>query len=461
MTEVLDSYMAFLRAKARRASPKGIDRLPPLNSHLFPYQADCLDFALRIGSGAQFLDTGLGKSIIELDWGRVISELNNKPVLMLAPLAVGPQHQREAAKFGIESHYIREPDQIKPGVNICNYERLHMFRPDQFSGIVLDESSIVKSYGGKTSLALMEFAEAVPYRLAATATPAPNDHMELGQHSQFLQVMASNEMLMRWFVADQSDMGRYRLKRHGVDDFWSWVASWARMASKPSDLGYSDKGFILPPMQIDLHYVSANIVDGAGEGELFRKVDTSATAIHKEKRLTAAARADRVAELVSAEPNEPWVIWCETDYEADALTERIPEACEVRGSMKDDEKESRLVAFSEGRERVLLTKPRMGGKGMNWQHCARSAFVGLSFSYEDYYQAIRRFYRFGQKRRVHIHITLAETESIIWQTIQRKARDHEIMKAAMTEAMQRATQQRECKTAYIPRQQAKLPEWLI
>lgn len=494
MQSVIEQYTAFLRSKARRASPRGIDKLPPLNKSLFPYQSDCLDFALRIGSGAQFLDTGLGKSIIELDWGRVIAELNNKPVLMLAPLAVGPQHQREAAKFGIEAHYIRDPDHIKPGVNICNYERLHMFRPDMFSGIVLDESSIVKSYGGKTSLALMAFAEAVPYRLAATATPAPNDHMELGQHSQFLQVMASNEMLARWFISDQSDMGRYRLKRHGVDDFWSWVASWARMASRPSDLGYSNSGFVLPPMRVDLHYVSANIVDGAGDGELFRKVDTSATAIHKEKRITAAARADRVAEIVYADPNEPWVVWCDSDYEADELIKRIPDGVEVSGSMSSDYKELVAEWFCgievpctcgskhmqtieernekkkiggrcaicelQNKRRILITKPSIFGFGMNFQHCARTAFVGLSFSYESYYQAIRRFYRFGQKRQVQIHVALAETESIIWQTIQRKAKDHEIMKEAMTSAMQRATQQRECKTAYIPRQNATIPGWM-
>jgi hypothetical protein len=255
-------------------------------------------------------------------------------------------------------------------------------------------------------------------------------------------------------------MGKYRLKHHGVEDFWSWVASWARMATMPSDLGYSNDGFVLPQLETSLHFVDADLTREAGEGELFRKVDSSATNIHREKRLTAGARADRIAEILALEPNEAWVIWCETDYEADAITARIPEACEVRGSMKDDEKEARLVAFSEGNERVLLTKPRMGGKGMNWQHCARTAFVGLTYSYEDYYQCVRRFHRFGQKRQVHVEIVMAETEGIIWNTIQRKQRDHETMKKAMVESMARELQRRECKTAYRPTQVAEIPRWL-
>jgi hypothetical protein len=460
VSDTLTEYLRVVRRKARRANPCGLTEVPLLNPHLFDFQSDALHFLLESGSAAAFLDTGLGKSIIELDWGRVIAEHTGLPVLMLAPLAVGPQHEREAQKFGIEARYIRDPRAIAPGVNITNYERLHLFRPEQFGGIVLDESSIVKSFGGKTSTALMKFAAPINYRLAATATPAPNDHMELGQHSQFLGVMESNEMLARWFIADQSEMGRYRLKRYGVDDFWSWVASWARMARMPSDLGYDDAGFALPELRVDLHYVDADLMAGAGDGELFRHVDTSATSIHKEKRLTAAARATRIAELVAAEPDETWCIWCDTDYEQDELKARIPEALDVRGSQPSDEKESKLVAFSTGQARIIITKPSIAGYGLNWQHCQRCAFVGISFSYESYYQAVRRFWRFGQQRPVQVHIALAETEGVIWQTIQRKARDHETMKRAMSEAMHRAIERRECRTAYRPTQRAKLPTWL-
>ena len=457
----LDRYYAVLAKKRRSAIPSGLKRIPALNSAMFGYQEDVTDFLLRIGSGAALLDTGLGKSIIELEYGRVMVEANNKSVLMLAPLAVGPQHEREAAKFGIEAKYIRDPREIKgPGIWITNYERLHLFEPDGFCALILDESSLLKSFGGKTSKALIAFGEKIRYRLAATATPAPNDHMELGQHSAFLQIMPSNEMLARWFVADQSEMGRYRLKKYGVEDFWSWVASWARMAGRPSDLGYSDDGFILPKLNQDLHYVGVDLTDGRQDGALFREVDTSATSIHKEKRRTAPERAERIAEVVAEETTEPWVIWCDTDYEADNLMSRIPEAIEVRGSMHPDKKEERLVGFSTGQIRVLVTKSSIAGFGLNWQHCARCAFAGLSFSYESYYQAIRRFWRFGQKRPVNVHIALAETEGVIWHTIQRKAREHEEMKRAMNAAMRRVVIERETKIPYRPQQVAKIPTWL-
>lgn len=458
----LADYYDFLRRKQRRAKENGLNSVPDLNQSMFPHQRDVTDFLLRVGSGAAFLDTGMGKSLIELEWANVIASQTNKPVLMLAPLAVGPQHEREAVKFGIEAKHIREPDQINgPGVWITNYERLAKFNPADFGGLVLDESSIVKSFTGKTSRSLIEFGLQVRYRLAATATPAPNDHMELGQHSAFVGAMPSNEMLARWFTADQSQMGKYRLKKYGVNDFWVWVASWARMASKPSDLGHDDGGFNLPKLNTDLHYVSVDIAEDRDNGELFRSVDTSATSIHKEKRRTAPARAERVAQLVQAEPTEPWVIWCETDYEADALAQVIPEAIEVRGSMHMDLKESRLDAFVRGDERVLITKPSIAGYGLNLQHCARCAFVGLSFSYESYYQAVRRFWRFGQKRPVDVHIAIAETEAVIWHTIQRKAKDHQKMKDAMNAAMREATQEYGVKLPYQPTQEIKLPTWLM
>ena len=456
----LDHYFSMIRRKARRAVPKGLAKVPALNEAMFSYQADVTDYLLRVGCGAGFLDTGMGKALIGLEWGRVIGEATNKPVLMLAPLAVGPQHAREAARFGIDAAYVRDASKAKTPIVITNYERMHLFDPDMFGGLVCDESSIVKSFGGKTSKNLMAFAERIPYVLALTATPAPNDHMELGQHSQLLRVMASNEMLARWFVADQAQMGRYRLKHHGVADFWSWVASWARMAARPSDLGYSDVGFERPGHQVDLHYVDADLRAGAAYDELFRHVDTSATSIHKEKRRTAGARATRIGELIANDPNELWCIWCDTDYEADELMRAIPGAVEVRGSMHPDMKEERLVDFIDGKIQYLVTKPDIAGFGLNLQHVARCAFVGVSFSYERFYQAVRRFDRFGQTRRVQVHVALAETESVIWNTIQRKARDHEIMKEAMTAAMRREVAKRETKTAYIPRQAARLPQWL-
>ncbi|MEO0035675.1 MAG: hypothetical protein RLZZ501_1698 [Pseudomonadota bacterium] len=460
-----DAYAEFLARKTTEAMPLGLDFVPDLNPAMFPYQRDVTAFLLRAGRGAAFLDTGLGKSLVALDWGRVVAEVENRPVLMLAPLAVAPQHVREARKFGLEARVARHGDEVGPGLNIANYERLHHFRPEDFAGIILDESSIIKSFTGKTTRALMEWAAGLRWRLACTATPAPNDHMELGQHSQFLGVMDSCEMLSRFFIADQRNMGRYRIKGHAVRPFWNWAASWSRCMAKPSDLGYSDDGFDLPPLNLHRHVIRADVSVGRGEDaggqmQLLRTPDTSATAIHREKRLTADARADRIAEIVAGEPAEPWIIWCDTDYEADALVARIAGAVEVRGSMPAETKEDRLVAFSTGAVRILVTKPSIAGFGLNWQHCARVAFVGLSFSYEAFYQAVRRCWRFGQVRPVEVHIAMADTEEAIWKVISRKSGDHDSMKTEMRAAMSRAHERRQVKLDYHPNVPAQLPGWL-
>lgn len=456
----MGAYEDFLRSKEIRAQLSGMTRVPELSAHLFPHQRATVEFLLKAGRGAAFLDTGMGKTAVELEYGKRIVEHENKPVLMLAPLAVGKQHMREAERFGVETSIARDQSDVTGArIYITNYERLHLFDRHAFGGLILDESSIVKSYTGKTTRALMEFGQEVRWKLPATATPAPNDHMEIGQHAQFLGVMDSSEMLARWFIADQSEMGRYRLKRHGIKPFWSWVASWARCVGKPSDLGFSDEGFQLPPLNIHQHVVETDMTAGA-EGMLFRIPDTSATSIHKEKRLTANDRAAKIAELVRAEPNEPWMIWVETDYDADAITALLPEAVEVRGTMKPEVKEERLDAFTQGSIRILVSKPSIAGFGLNWQHCARTAFVGLSFSYEMFYQAIRRFWRFGQRRPVECHIAMAETETAIWQTIQRKKADHETMKEEMFEAMRREVLVSHVKHAYNPTQAARLPAWM-
>ncbi|MDX9716301.1 MAG: DEAD/DEAH box helicase [Thauera sp.] len=456
----MGAYEDFLRSKEPRAQMTGMEKVPELSAHLFPHQRATVEFLLEAGRGAAFLDTGMGKTAVELEYGKRVVEYENRPVLMLAPLAVSKQHMREAERFGADAKIARDQSDVTGArIYITNYERLHLFDRHAFGGLILDESSIVKSYTGKTAKALMEFGAGVRWKLPATATPAPNDHMELGQHAQFLSVMDSSEMLARWFIADQSEMGRYRLKRHGIKPFWSWVASWARCVGKPSDLGFSDEGFDLPPLNIHQHIVETDLTAGA-EGLLFRIPDTSATSIHKEKRLTANDRAQKIADLVRAELGEPWMIWVETDYDADAITALLPEAVEVRGTMKPEVKEERLDGFTRGDIRVLVSKPSIAGFGLNWQHCARTAFVGLSFSYEMFYQAIRRFWRFGQQRAVECHIAMAETETAIWQTIQRKKADHELMKAEMFEAMRREVLVSHVKHAYNPTQAARLPAWI-
>jgi superfamily II DNA or RNA helicase len=455
----LEAYHEAIAKKRISFEARGFEP-GALHPSLKPHQAHCVDFAVRTGCSALFLDTGLGKTLCALDWARMVTERTNKPVLMLAPLAVAQQHQREAERFGLDAKAVREPHEIKgPRTYITNYDRLAKFDADQFAGVVLDESSILKSFTGKTTRLLIETFASMPYRLACTATPAPNDHTELGQHADFLGVMESPEMLSRWFLADQTQMGRYRLKRSAVRPFWDWVASWGRCIAKPSDIGLSDDGYILPELNMRRHVVEADRSVDTGEF-LFRIPDMSATSIHKEKRLTKDARADVIAELVAKEGGESWVIWCDTDYEADALADRIKDAIEVRGSMSAELKEERLVAFSTGQARAIITKPSIAGFGLNWQHCARMAFVGLSFSYESYYQAVRRCWRFGQGRPVNVHVAMADTERAIWDVITRKTDDHGAMKTEMTAAMKRASKQSGVLQDYLPTQKMRVPEWL-
>lgn len=462
----LADYRGLIAAKRIAFVPRGMATIPSLNPALKDHQRHSVEFALKAGCAALFLDTGLGKTLCALEWGRVVVEHTGRPVLMLAPLAVAAQHEREAVKFGIDAKAVREPDEITtPRVYITNYDRLGKFNADDFAGVILDESSILKSFHGATTKALIATFKQTPFRLCCTATPAPNDHAELGQHSEFLGVMSQSQMLTRWFIHDSADTGNWRMKGHAVQDFWNWVSGWARCVSKPSDLGFDDTGYDLPTLDLKRHIVEADrsLDAGAekdGQARLFRMPDTSATSIHREKRMTTDARADVIADLVAAEPGEPWVIWCDTDYEADALADRIPNAIEVRGSMSPEVKEANLTMFSTGQVRVIITKPSIAGFGLNWQHSARMAFVGLSFSYESFYQAIRRCWRFGQSRRVNVHVACADTEESIWTIVSRKAGDHDAMKLEMTAAMARAARIVPEQAPYQPAKPLAFPKWL-
>lgn len=461
------SYRQLIASKAVCFEPRGFKKIPTLHPQMFPHQVASTEFALRAGCAGLFLATGLGKSLCSLEWGRVIVEAENRPVLMLAPLAVSKQHEREAAKFGIDAKAIRDPSEISsPRIYISNYERFHLFDPAAFAGVILDESSILKGFNGRTSRALMSAFAGMPFRLSATATPAPNDHMELGQQAEFLGVMRSMEMLSRWFVNDTSTASQvWRLKGHAVSSFWDWVASWSRCMSRPSDLGYDDAMHDLPELVVNSHVVEADrsVNRGAekdGQERLFRIPDMSATSIHHEKRMTAERRAAAVAALINAEPGEPWIVWADTDYDADAIMAMLPGAVEVRGSMSAEMKEERLVGFSDGSIRVLVTKPSIAGFGLNWQHCARMAFTGISFSFESYHQAVRRCWRFGQKRPVHVHIAMADTEKAIIDVISRKQDDFHEMGDEMRLAMSRAVNVQNAREPYRPKQTVKLPHFI-
>lgn len=450
-------YLQFLAGKAPKALPAGIEP-SAMPAHLFDYQAAATAFCVRQGRAALFLDTGLGKTVCELEFARQTAAASNGWSLILTPLAVARQIEAEAIRFGYTAKVIREQSEAGPGISICNYDRLSDLDPAAYGAVVLDESSILKNFTGRTTRALIETFAATPFRLCATATPAPNDHMELGQHAEFLGIMPSNEMLMRWFMADQTQMGRYRLKVHGATAFWDWMASWAVMAETPEDLGFDGASFVLPDLRIQRHRAAGDI--RAPAGALFIS-DVSATNMHDVKRQTAEARAAAVGRLVAAEPDEAWVIWCDTDYEADALADAVPEAVEVRGSMPIERKEAALAAFASGSAARIITKPSVAGMGLNWQHAARVAFVGRSFSYESWYQAVRRCWRFGQTRPVDVHLIVAEGEEQIGRVIDRKAEGHAAMKAAMRAATRRAaTAESTLKVVYAPTHKGRLPAWL-
>lgn len=457
------SYLEFLERKVARAPQRGLSRMPELSSHLFDFQRHCVEFHLGVGSGLLALDTGLGKSIVELEYAEHARQASNGRALILTPIAVARQMEREAKKFGYDARVIRDQSEASEGINICNYDRLHLLDPRAFGAVALDEASVIKAFGGKTSRLLIDAFASHRWRLPASATPAPNDHMELGQYAEFCGVMHSNEMLSRFFINDTSQASQqWRLKRHGVEAFWDWMASWCRLAQLPSDLGGDDSGFILPPIKVHRHRAAESAPTLTGG--LFGDEVVSATNLHEIKRATADRRALMAVSLALSETAEPWVIWTDTDYEADAVLGHLKGAqgvVEVRGSMPPERKEANLEAFADGSARVLVSKPSCCGFGLNWQHCARTVFVGRSFSYEAWYQAVRRFWRFGQTREVQVHLIVAEGEDSIGRVIDRKADDHASMKAAMREAMRRNRgQESATKVAYRPTVKGRLPSWI-
>ena len=452
-----DDYAEFLANKTPIASACGMEPYPT-HKALFDFQKAAVEFCLRRGRAALFLDTGLGKTLCELEFAAQAGEASNGCCLILTPLAVARQIEREAERFGYAAHVVRDASEVRQGINICNYDRLDKLDPSVFGCVVLDESSVLKSFMGKTTRTLINAFRDTPFRLAATATPAPNDHIELGTHAEFLGVMSQSEMLVRWFINDSNDTGVWRLKGHAVNSFWDWCASWAVMAESPADLGFDASRFVLPPLGIVRHRAAASEVSTDG---LFG-FNVSATAVHDLKRQTAKARADAVAMLIAEDPAAYWIIWCDTNYEADAvLSAELPDLREVRGSHQIERKEETLDAFSAGEFGQILTKPGIAGHGLNWQHACKMIFVGRSFSYEQWYQAVRRCWRFGQTRPVTVHIIVAEGEDQIGRVIDRKAADHAEMKNAMRAATRRqfGSDSRRM-VPYNPQHTSDLPAWL-
>lgn len=459
-------YSDLLIRKRKTHQPSGFEFDRFRCESAFPFQKHIDRWAVRTGRAAIFANVGLGKTLMQLEWAWQVCQKTGGAVLIIAPLSVTTQTRSEGAKFGFDVNICRTGADVKSGqINITNYQMLHAFDLSVFTGVVLDESSILKSFTGTIKRALIAAFGQTPYRLCCTATPSPNDYMELGNHAEFLGVMDSNEMLSRWFLNDSMKAGGYRLKQHAASDFWRWIASWAVGIDRPSDLGFDDTGYDLPELKMIQHIVHVDQTAGAGyddsgQGRLVRKADLSATSIHTEMRFTAPTRAQRVAELVAEQCAEPWLVWCNTDYEADELVERIPDAVDVRGSTRAALAEDRLVGFAESRYRVLETKPSIAGFGLNYQHCARMAFTGLSYSWEQFYQGLGRCHRFGQLREVEAHVVIAETEGPVLETINRKQKQHLEGRAAMVAALKSEHIAINGLMSYEPKKRMEIPAWL-
>ena len=423
------AYQDFLASKAFTDPMTGLDNVPDLPECLFEFQHDITAWALRRGRAAMFAGTGLGKSLMELSWADAIHRETGKDILHLAPLAVSNQLGREAEKFGIHARIAARQDECRPGTNITNYQKLDHFDLSRFGGVILDESSILKNVDGHYRSKLIAACHTIPFRLAATATPAPNDFMELGNHAEFLGIMSYTDMLSTFFTHDGGSTQNWRLKGHAENEFWRWMASWAVMLRKPSDLGYSNDGYDLPPLNYISHIVGAKYEPDMEMGTLFPMQAETLQERISARRTTIDDRCKLAAEITPRD--RPFVWWCNLNAEAEMLARSIPGAVNLHGGLKDTDKERILVDFSEGRITHLVTKPSLAGFGMNWQHCADTGFVGLNDSFEQFYQAVRRFWRFGQTMPVNCHIIASELEGATVSNIKRKEADADRMAAAM------------------------------
>jgi len=424
-------YTDYIARKLSTVPPTGLEQFS-VPASLFPHQQALVSWALRRGRAAIFADTGLGKSRMQIAWADAVRRHTKRPVLILAPLAVAAQTVGEAAELGVEAVQCREQaDAQGAGIAVTNYDRLHKFDPQAFGAVVLDESSCIKHHNTKTLATLLDSFRLTPFKLCATATPAPNDWTELGTHAEFLGICTRAEMLAEFFTHDGGDTQTWRLKGHARQVFWQWVCSWGALVRRPSDLGFNDSAYALPPLHVHEHTVET---DMPTNGMLFACEAQTLSERRDARRMSIEDRVRDCAAIVNAD-RQPWVVWCDLNAEGDALTAAIDGAVQIAGADDVEVKEQRLADFAAGRVRVLVTKPSIAGFGLNWQHCARMAFVGLDDSFEKFYQAVRRCYRFGQKRSVQVHLFTAENEGQILANLRRKEAQHHEMSASMVEHM--------------------------
>jgi len=463
------SYEEFIARKSAIAKPVGFTpdrrRFPQA---MKPFQRDIATWACKRGKAAVFAGTGLGKTLMELSWASQVAHHTEGRVLVFTPLAVAEQTVQEARKFGIaDVAYAPDHASSSTQIVVTNYDRRDKFDIGQFAGVVCDESGILKDHASRTRMELTEACSGVSYLLCGSATPAPNDWTELGQHAEFLGVMSAKEMLAMYFVHEgalRADAEEdWRLKGHAAKDFWRWVASWSVMIRHPRDLGYEEDGYDLPPL--DMVQITVEGDRKPREGELFAEDAATLREQLQVRKDTIAERVAAAADLVAQEPNEPWLIWCHLNAEAEALTAAIPGSVNVEGSDTIEHKTTNLLGFAKGTPRILVSKPKIAARGMNYQNCARTIFVGMNHSFEELFQAVRRLWRFGQVRPVKAYLIASDLEGAVVANLQAKERKYEAMAEAMAEHMKDLSKKavrggRIAVSDYKPNTKMGMPSWM-
>jgi hypothetical protein len=459
--ESIDPYLAFLLTKRIEAKPAGFDPVLPMSPHLFPFQAEGVRRSVIRGRSAMFEGCGLGKTPQEFEWHRHTNHRTGRPTILFTPLGVTKQFEREAEKFGVTGVKVCGDSEDARGVDlvVTNYEKLHLFNASDYSQVIIDESGILKNFDGSTRKAITDFAKPIPYRLAATATPAPNDLVEIVNHAEWLDVMTGKEIISTFFAQDGNTTQNWRLKNHARDGFWRWLASWCTAIRKPSDIGYSDDGYSLPDLRIHRHVLESEPLPG-----YFLAIEAKSLQEQREaRRASQPSRIQWVANLAKAEPDDQWVFWCETNSEQDELEKIFKgQSVSLRGSTPDDERERNEESWRLGRVRIMLTKAKVSGWGLNWQHCRKTAFVSVSHSYEQQYQAIRRLYRFGQSNPVDVHLIASEAEGAILANLSRKDDQASEMFDSLLPYMKMGVDGSKVRDTvpYEPKLKMILPRWL-
>lgn len=471
MTALPTEYGAFLARKTAVVPPTGMRSVPPLPAALKPFQRDIATWALRQGRAAIFAGTGLGKTAVQLSWARAVADRERGRILILTPLAVAQQTVAEAQKFRIAGvAYAAEQAEIATDIVVTNYDRLHRFDPAGFVGIVLDESSLLKHHDAKSRALLIGAFGATRWRLCCTATPAPNDYIELGGHAEFLGVMTEKEMLARFFVHDgkvravgAEGVDGWRLKRHATRDFWRWLSSWAVVVNDPNEIGYDEPEYRLPPLV--QRQITVKISYAATADFLFPLEARALSDRLGVRRSSIRERVAAAAEIVNARPDRPWLIWCNLNSEGEALRKAIPGSIEVAGHEDRDTKAEKLLAFARGEFRVLVSKPSIAGWGLNLQICSDMVFVGLNDSFEQLYQAKRRCWRFGQRSPVNVYLIASELEGAVLANLEHKEAAFATMSAAMTDhtrdrVREQLRMEQTERSAGVPAQAMEIPSWL-